>query len=158
MPRSSHGWSLSAVIVHDGGDLVLPDSVQGLISARLDLLTRAEKELLQDAAVVGKVFWPGALTVNRDAASLDDALRGLERKEFVRRERRSSVEGELQYAFRHVLVRDVAYARSRGRRARRGTSRWPSGSSGMYAAKTRPNYLRTTTRTPWTTGARPVAT
>ncbi|HVR14014.1 MAG TPA: AAA family ATPase [Gaiellaceae bacterium] len=95
--------------VHDGGDFVLPDSVQGLISARLDLLTRAEKELLQDAAVVGKVFWPGALTANRDAAALDDAIRGLERKEFVRRERRSSVEGELQYAFRHVLVRDVAY-------------------------------------------------
>jgi class 3 adenylate cyclase/tetratricopeptide (TPR) repeat protein len=95
--------------VCDGGDVVLPDSVQGLISARLDLLTRAEKELLQDAAVVGKVFWPGALIANRDASSLDDALRGLERKEFVRRERRSSVEGELQYAFRHVLVRDVAY-------------------------------------------------
>ena len=95
--------------VHDAGEVVLPDSVQGLISARLDLLTRAEKELLQDAAVVGKVFWPGALTANRDASDLDDAIRGLERKEFVRRERRSSVEGELQYAFRHVLVRDVAY-------------------------------------------------
>jgi class 3 adenylate cyclase/tetratricopeptide (TPR) repeat protein len=96
--------------LHEGRDLDLPDSVQGLISARLDSLSRAEKELLQDAAVVGKVFWPGTLTVNRDASSLADALRGLERKEFVRRERRSSVEGELQYAFRHVLVRDVAYA------------------------------------------------
>ena len=92
------------------GGLDLPDSVQGLISARLDLLTRDEKDLLQDAAVVGKVFWPGALSANRDASDLGDALRALERKEFVRRERRSSVEGELQYAFRHVLVRDVAYA------------------------------------------------
>jgi class 3 adenylate cyclase/tetratricopeptide (TPR) repeat protein len=93
----------------EDGDLDLPDSVQGLIAARLDSLTRAEKELLQDAAVVGKVFWPGALGAHRDAAALDDALRALERKEFVRRERRSSVEGDLQYAFRHVLVRDVAY-------------------------------------------------
>ena len=76
---------------HEGRDLDLPDSVQGLISARLDSLTRAEKELLQDAAVVGKVFWPGALTANRDASAFGDALRGLERKEFVRRERRSSV-------------------------------------------------------------------
>jgi len=91
-------------------DLDLPDSVQGLISARLDSLTRAEKELLQDAAVAGKVFWPGALTASRERAELDEALRSLELKEFVRRERRSSVEGELQYAFRHVLVRDVAYA------------------------------------------------
>jgi tetratricopeptide (TPR) repeat protein len=95
----------------NGGGLDLPDSVQGLISARLDSLPRGEKEALQDAAVVGKVFWPGALIkAGRDASTLDDALRALERKEFVRRERRSSVEAELQYAFRHVLVRDVAYA------------------------------------------------
>jgi class 3 adenylate cyclase/tetratricopeptide (TPR) repeat protein len=93
-----------------GVELDLPDSVQGLISARLDSLPREEKELLQDAAVVGKVFWPGALVQgHRNASVLDDALRALERKEFVRRERRSSVEGETQYAFRHVLVRDVAY-------------------------------------------------
>ena len=93
----------------EDGELDLPDSVQGLIAARLDALTRREKELLQDAAVVGKVFWPGSLTANRDADALEDALQALERKEFVRRERTSSVEGELQYAFRHVLVRDVAY-------------------------------------------------
>jgi class 3 adenylate cyclase/tetratricopeptide (TPR) repeat protein len=92
------------------GDLPVPDSPQGLISARLDALTRGEKELLQDAAVLGKVFWRGALTAGRAANELDDALRALERKEFVRRDRRSSVEGEEQYAFRHVLVRDVAYA------------------------------------------------
>jgi predicted ATPase/class 3 adenylate cyclase len=105
----------------DGSELDLPDSLQGLISARLDALTRAEKELLQDAAVVGKVFWRGALTNgSRDATAVDDLLRALERREFVRRERRASVEGELQFAFRHVLVRDVAYAQiPRVRRAER---------------------------------------
>ena len=96
----------------DGVDeLPVPDSLQGLIAARLDSLTRAEKDVLQDAAVLGKVFWPGALiTDGRDGSELDEALRTLERKEFVRRERRSSVEDEPQYVFRHVLVRDVAYA------------------------------------------------
>jgi class 3 adenylate cyclase/tetratricopeptide (TPR) repeat protein len=94
----------------DVHDLDLPDSVQGLIASRLDALPRAEKEVLQDASVVGKVFWPGALeSVRPEQHALQDALSALERKEFVRRERRSSVEGELQYAFRHVLVRDVAY-------------------------------------------------
>jgi class 3 adenylate cyclase len=93
------------------GELPVPDSLQGLISARLDALTRTEKELLQDAAVLGKVFWRGAVVDPNDAGDqVDDALRSLERKEFVRRDRRSSVEGEEQYAFRHVLVRDVAYA------------------------------------------------
>jgi class 3 adenylate cyclase/tetratricopeptide (TPR) repeat protein len=89
-------------------DLRLPESLQGLISARLDALTRDEKGLLQEAAVVGKVFWRGVLTTG-GRQGLDAALHALERKEFVRRERRSSVAGEDQYAFRHVLVRDVAY-------------------------------------------------
>jgi class 3 adenylate cyclase/tetratricopeptide (TPR) repeat protein len=92
------------------GELPVPDSLQGLISARLDALPRAEKDLVQDAAVVGKVFWRGALLgARRSPEGVDDALRALERKEFVRRDRRSSVEGDEQYAFRHVLVRDVAY-------------------------------------------------
>ncbi len=88
--------------------LPLPETVQGLIAARLDTLTADEKALLQDAAVIGKVFWSGALsgTVEADLAAL---LHGLERKEFIRRARRSSVAGDEEYAFRHVLVRDVAY-------------------------------------------------
>src|SRR5438132_4284336 len=89
---------------HKGGDLPLPETVQGLIAARIDGLAPSEKALLQDASVVGKVFWPGALA-GADAT----ALHALERKEFVRRDRRSSIAGETQYAFLHALVRDVAY-------------------------------------------------
>jgi class 3 adenylate cyclase/tetratricopeptide (TPR) repeat protein len=86
------------------GDLALPETVQGLIAARIDGLAPAEKSLLQDAAVIGKVFWPGAL------GGADPAVvHALERKEFVRRDRRSSLAGETQYAFLHALVRDVAY-------------------------------------------------
>ena len=100
----------------------LPESVQGIIAARLDALTREEKELLQDAAVVGKVFWSGTLAQMRARGRIDveQTLHGLERKEFVRRERRSSVAGETEYAFRHILVRDVAYGQiPRGERAER---------------------------------------
>ena len=89
---------------HDDGDLPLPETVQGVIAARIDGLTPEEKALLQDASVVGKVFWPGALA-GADAT----ALHALERKEFVRRDRRSSIARETQYAFLHALVRDVAY-------------------------------------------------
>ena len=87
-------------------DLPLPEGVQGLIAARLDSLPAEEKALLQDAAVMGKVFWSGALTAGGAVA---EQLHSLERKEFVRRERRSSVAGEDEFAFRHALVRDVAY-------------------------------------------------
>jgi class 3 adenylate cyclase/tetratricopeptide (TPR) repeat protein len=88
----------------DTGDLPIPESVQGIIAARLDLLAPDEKQLLQDAAVLGKVFWLGAL-----GASLEQ-LHPLERKGFVQRARRSSVADEIEYTFRHLLVRDVAYA------------------------------------------------
>jgi class 3 adenylate cyclase/tetratricopeptide (TPR) repeat protein len=92
-------------------DLELPGSVQGIIAARLDALDPVDKELLQDAAVVGKVFWSGALAAigERDRLEVEQRLPMLERRELVRRARRSSVAGESEYAFRHVLVRDVAY-------------------------------------------------
>jgi tetratricopeptide (TPR) repeat protein len=89
---------------HEGGDLALPETVQGLIAARIDGLAPEDKALLQDASVIGKVFWPGALS-----GAEERILHGLERKEFVRRDRRSSIAGETQYAFLHALVRDVAY-------------------------------------------------
>jgi class 3 adenylate cyclase len=84
-------------------DLPLPETVQGLIAARLDGLPVEEKRLIQDASVLGKVFWAGALGAD------EHALHSLERNGMLRRERRSAVAGETQYAFRHVLVRDVAY-------------------------------------------------
>jgi class 3 adenylate cyclase len=89
---------------HVGGDLPLPETVQGLIAARIDGLAPEEKALLQDASVIGKVFWPGALP-----GADERVLHALERKEFVRRDRRSSIAAETQYAFLHALVRDVAY-------------------------------------------------
>ncbi|MGH3025795.1 MAG: AAA family ATPase, partial [Gaiellaceae bacterium] len=49
-------------------ELPVPDSLQGLITARLDALPRHEKELLQEAAVFGKVFWPSALSDARRSA------------------------------------------------------------------------------------------
>jgi class 3 adenylate cyclase/tetratricopeptide (TPR) repeat protein len=95
-----------------GEELPLPESVQGIVAARLDALPDQEKALLQDMAVIGKVFWLGAAAqiggLERFAA--EDLLHRLERKEFVRRERRSSVGAETEYAFQHLLVRDVAYA------------------------------------------------
>ena len=95
-----------------GQQLPVPESIQGIIGARLDLLASPEKRLLQDAAVIGKVFWPGgvaALGGTPGRGELEEYLHGLERKQFIRRERRSSVAGETQYAFGHVLLRDVAY-------------------------------------------------
>jgi class 3 adenylate cyclase/tetratricopeptide (TPR) repeat protein len=89
------------------GETVLPETVQGLIAARLDTVAREDKELLCDASVIGRGFWLGAL--GHERWKLEERLHRLERAEFVRRERRSSVAGEIEYSFRHALMRDVAY-------------------------------------------------
>ena len=89
----------------------MPDSVQALIAARLDTLSAERKSLLQDAAVLGKVFWAGALAEmgTREAREVEQALHELSRKELVRLARTSSMEGEAEYGFWHLLVRDVCY-------------------------------------------------
>jgi class 3 adenylate cyclase len=110
-------------------DLPLPESVQGIVAARLDSLSPEEKALAQDAAVIGKVFWAGAAAAvgGTDRGAVEERLHALSRKEFVRRERRSSVAGEEQYIFLHVLVRDVAYGQiPRGSRSakHRAAAEW----------------------------------
>ena len=100
-------------IAATGDELPVPESVHGIIAARLDTLPAAEKRALQDAAVLGRTFWLGAVEhlSGTAAGSVEERLRSLESKEFVRRERRSTVEGETEYSFRHLLVREVAYER-----------------------------------------------
>jgi class 3 adenylate cyclase/tetratricopeptide (TPR) repeat protein len=100
-----------ARMLRDRGEVgPLPETVQGLIAARLDLLEADQKALLQDAAVVGTRFWAGVLASLDGREELVSGLHALERKEFVRRERASTIEGDSEYAFRHLLVRDVAYS------------------------------------------------
>ena len=111
-PLYAEQFARLAAETQRGGELTLPENVQGIIAARLDGLSADEKQLLQDAAVLGKVFWLGAVSAvgGRERREAEEALHQLARKEFVRRERRSSVGADEEYAFRHVLVRDVAYA------------------------------------------------
>ena len=121
-----------------GAGLPLPETVQGIIAARLDTLAPEEKALVQDAAVVGKVFWLGALEAlaERPRAEVEEGLLRLERKEFVRRERRSSVAGESAFVFRHILVRDVAYSqipRTRRAESHRLAAAWLEGLAGDRA-------------------------
>jgi class 3 adenylate cyclase/tetratricopeptide (TPR) repeat protein len=102
------------------GAVEVPEGVQALIAARLDTLSPERKALLQDASVLGKVFWAGALAEigGRDPREIELALHELSRKELVRRARASSMEGDVEYGFWHVLVRDVSYSQiPRGARA-----------------------------------------
>jgi hypothetical protein len=88
----------------------LPTTIREIVAARLDALPPPERSALLDAAVVGKIFWPDALrALDAERADLDRLLEELERRDLVRREPSSIIEGHQQYAFTHVLIRDVAY-------------------------------------------------
>ena len=122
--KTGERWEL-----REGAEVPFPHSVQALIAARLDTLPSDTKSILADAAVVGKVFWAGAVAQmgDRDLGGVTDTLRELSRKELVRPARRSSIEGEVEYAFWHILTRDVAYGQlPRSSRAARhvAAARW----------------------------------
>jgi class 3 adenylate cyclase/tetratricopeptide (TPR) repeat protein len=97
-------------------DLRIPDTVQAVVAARMDLLGPAEKAALQAAAVIGRTFWTGPLY---DLVEDQPDLRLLEDRDFIRRRSGSSLEGEREFAFKHAITRDVAYESvPKGRRAR----------------------------------------
>ncbi|HZT14565.1 MAG TPA: AAA family ATPase [Gaiellaceae bacterium] len=88
----------------------VPDTVQALIAARIDTLDGPEKRLLQRAALVGRVFWRGALDALSPDLEVADCLDRLLEREFFVPESRSSISGERAFQFTHGLIREVAYA------------------------------------------------
>ena len=95
----------------DGSLDRVPDTLQALIAARIDHLAPPAKTLLQRASVVGRVFWKGALEdLSPDLEDIDSLLEDLTVRELVLREARSSISGEIAFRFKHLLIREVAYA------------------------------------------------
>jgi class 3 adenylate cyclase/DNA-binding winged helix-turn-helix (wHTH) protein len=92
-------------------EIPVPEGIRAVIAARIDTLPRERKELVHAAAVVGKVFWAGALAsiTRMSKESVLASLHELGRKELIKRARDSSMADDVEYLFWHVLVRDVAY-------------------------------------------------
>jgi hypothetical protein len=86
----------------------VPDSVTAVLGARIDLLPTAEKAALQAASVIGRVFWTGP--VYELVPGLEPDFHVLEGRDFIRRRAGSTIAGETEYAFKHQLTREVAYA------------------------------------------------
>jgi hypothetical protein len=103
LERSNGSWAVRDLPTR----FAIPDSVHALLAARLDLLPPVEKAALQAAAVTGRVFWPSAVSALLDGADPDLAL--LEDRDFIRRHAGSSRAGDVEYAMKHALTREVAY-------------------------------------------------
>jgi class 3 adenylate cyclase len=106
--------------------LTIPDTVRALLAARVDALPASEKRALQDASVIGRVFWATTLESMR-ADQVRPALRALEVKALVVTRPTSSLPGQTELAFRHGLVREVAYEsipKARRAAAHAAVGRW----------------------------------
>ena len=99
----------------DGTDTAdtLPDTVHALLAARLDSLEPIERQIVQQAAVVGQTFWEGALIQVADEAGTDlaEVLASLHEKDIVTplATADGGLADEREITFKHVLIRDVAY-------------------------------------------------
>ena len=105
--REGDRWRATAGI----GEVEIPDTVQAVLAARIDILAPEEKRALQRAAVVGRIFWPGPVRrlLNGDGERIRDTLERLEERELVLSRLGSAFAGEPEFAFKHILTREVAY-------------------------------------------------
>lgn len=140
IPRDDGRWDVDLERLDEAG---LPLSVEDAIAARIASLTPAERSLLEMAAVMGAVFWSGALVALRrleqkapalwggaeDLAAHDrDLLHGLAERDYVLALPDSSMPGEAEeYAFKHNLERETLYrltSASQLRRLHREFAEW----------------------------------
>ncbi|HYI23554.1 MAG TPA: adenylate/guanylate cyclase domain-containing protein [Candidatus Limnocylindrales bacterium] len=106
--RGADGWAPAG----DLGKVAVPPTIQALLAARLDRLSRSERAVIERGAIEGKIFHRGAvaeLAPDDVRASVGEHLRSLSRKELVRPDR-SDFAGDEAFRFRHLLIRDAAYS------------------------------------------------
>jgi len=101
--RENDGWSFGEL----PPDFFVPDTVQAVLAARIDMLPRAEKPALQTASVIGRVFWSDPVRELAEGADPEFSL--LQERDFVLPHSRSSIEGQREWLIRHALTREVAY-------------------------------------------------
>ena len=103
LERQNGSWTVREL----PDDLVVPDTVQAVLAARIDLLEPAEKAALQAAAVIGRTFWSGPVYELLEGVEPD--IRLLEERDFIRQRSGSSIAGEREFVIKHSLTREVAY-------------------------------------------------
>lgn len=109
--------------------LKIPGTLTGVLQARLDRLTPAERDLLQKAAIIGRIFWDHAVSYVGSRSPDQDmpVLRSLQQKELVFTRSETSFEDTNEYIFKHSILRDVAYEqilKSERRKYHRRAAEW----------------------------------
>ncbi|MCP4543358.1 MAG: AAA family ATPase, partial [Chloroflexi bacterium] len=91
----------------DVADIAIPDTLHGVLMARIDRLQEETKRVLQLASVIGRLFFYRVLAeIAREERRLDTHLLTLQREEMIRERMRTP---ELEYIFKHQLTQEAAY-------------------------------------------------
>jgi class 3 adenylate cyclase/tetratricopeptide (TPR) repeat protein len=117
LERRNGGWAVTSQLA----SVKVPDSIHGVIAARIDLLQAAEREALRRCSVMGRSFWPSAVGVD------DDVVASLARRALVSEQPEPSFSGRREFAFKHALTHEVAYStlpRSDRRELHRRVAEW----------------------------------
>ena len=101
---------LAASLMDRGPSDELPTTVRAAIASRIDALPAEPRAAILAASVVGKHFWRGVLRSFEDLEGVDEAIDALESRDLIRREPSSQVQGDAEFSFKHILIREVAYA------------------------------------------------
>ncbi len=87
-------------------EVVLPDSVEGVILSRIDRLDLMERDIIQTASVIGREFDEDLLKgIYRDAQLIDESVSQLENLDLIRKQE----DGRASYFFKHILTCEAAY-------------------------------------------------
>lgn len=105
LEQQDGGWTLA----EGTPGIEVPDNVRLTVQSRIDLLSPEHRQVLQQASVVGRVFWSGAVRELTALADVDPLLEGLQQSRFVTERFPSAVPGETEFGFLHALIREVAY-------------------------------------------------
>ena len=82
-----------------------------MLVARIEALPLAERRVLQEASVVGRIFWEGPIRQALGAADIGAELRRLADRGLVYTRPTSSLSGEVELSFKHALLRDAPTGR-----------------------------------------------
>jgi tetratricopeptide (TPR) repeat protein len=96
--------------VAEGGDALLPGTVAAMVHARLDALPEASRRVLRAGSIFGETFWRGAVEPLVGTVDVLGELSRLCEQELLLRRPRSRFARDVEYAFRHALIREGAYA------------------------------------------------
>lgn len=111
--KGEESWKIR---MEDLASLNVPPTLAGILQARIDVLDDLQKRILQQASVIGRVFWDSSLLYLNQfeqeqftPSDIEEALDRLRERELIFRRSTSTFSQAAEYIFNHAILREVVY-------------------------------------------------